>query len=217
MVDIFDEVEEDLRAERAEKLFKKYAWLIILVAAAIVGAAAGWQLWNRWQSGQDAAAASRFVAAQTAIEQATPAAPATAQIDTLDQLAATAPEGYKTLSRLRVAGLKADAGDLTGAIALWNEVAADPSADRLLRDLASLTAAARQIDRGDPAQLQARLEPLAVFGNPWSALAREQLAILDLRLGKPDDAKTKLKALSTDFEAPAGLRARAAALLAGLG
>jgi hypothetical protein len=142
---------------------------------------------------------------------------AAAPLETLDQLAASGPAGYRTLARLRAAGLKADAGDMSGAIALWNEVAADGSADSLLRDLASLTAATRQIDRGDPAQLQARLEPLAVFGNPWSALAREQLAILDLRLDKVDEAKTKLKALSTDFLAPSGLRARAAAVLAGLG
>ena len=41
MVDIFDEVEEDLRAERAEKLLKKYAWLIILIAVAIYARALG--------------------------------------------------------------------------------------------------------------------------------------------------------------------------------
>jgi hypothetical protein len=217
VVDIFDEVEEDLRAERARKLFRQYGWLIILAAVAIVGAVAGWQLWNRWQSGQDAAAASRFVAAQTAIDQAAPGTRATAQIQTLDQLAATGPQGYKTLARLRAAALKADSGDLPGAIDLWNQVAADGKADPLLRDLAILTAAMRQIDRGDPAQLQSRLEPLALPGNPLSALAREQLAILDLRLGKTEDAKTRLKALSIDFQAPSGLRARASALLAGLG
>ncbi len=215
VVDIFDEVEEDLRAERAQKLFKKYAWLIIAAAVAIVGAVAGWQLWNRWQAQQDATAASRFIAAQTALEQ--PAPNAAPPIATLDQLATSGPEGYKTLARLQAAAVKANAGDLQGATALWNEVAADPNADKLLRDLASLTAAMREIDRGDPTQLQARLEPLAVFGNPWAALAKEQLAILDLRQGKIEDAKTKLKALATDFDAPAGLRARAAALLAGLG
>jgi hypothetical protein len=217
VVDIFDEVEEDLRAERAEKLLKKYGWLIVVAAILIVSGTAGWQIWTRMQAQQDATVASRFIAAETAIEQAKPGKPAASQIDALDQLAARGPAGYKTLARLRAAELKADAGDLAGAVALWNEVAADSSADSLLRDLASLTATMRQLDRGDPAQLQARLEPLAVFGNPWSALAREQLALLDLRQGKTDDAKNKLKALSTDFEAPAGVRARAAALLAGLG
>jgi hypothetical protein len=217
VVDIFDEVEEDLRAERAQKLLTKYGWLIIVAAVVVVGGVAGWQIWNRWQVQQDSAVASRFVAAQTAIEQAAPGTQPTAQIETLEQLAATAPQGYRTLARLTVAGLKADAGDLPGAIALWDQIAADADADKLLRDLASLTAAMRQLDNGDPAQLQARLEPIAMFGNPYSAMAREQLAILDLRLGKLDEAKAKLKALSTDFEAPQGVRARAAALLAGLG
>ena len=201
MVDIFDEVEEDLRAERAEKLLKKYAWLLIVIAVAIVGGAAGWQLWNRYQNQQDAAAAARYVAVQTALEQ--PNANKAGQIAALDQIVATAPEGYKTLARLLEAGVKADTGDIPGAIALWNSVGADSSADSLLH--------------GDPAQLEARLKPLAESGNPWSPLAQEQLAVLDLRQGRTDEARSKLQALSFGIDSPAGLRARASALLTGLG
>lgn len=215
MVDIFDEVEDDLRAERAARLTKKYGWVIIAAAVLIVAAAAGWQLWTRWQTRQDADIAARYVAAMNAVQQA-PAANSSDQIGALDQLAATAPEGYRTLARLRVGGLKADAGDLPGAVAQWDTVAADAAADPLLRDLASLLATQRQLDQADPAQLQARLQPLAQPGNPWSALAREQLAVLDLRLGKTVEAKTALQALSIDIGAPSGVRARAAALLAGL-
>jgi hypothetical protein len=215
VVDIFDEVEEDLRAERAEKLLKKYAWLLIVIAVAIVGGAAGWQLWNRYQNQQDAAAAARYVAVQTALEQ--PNANKAGQIAALDQIVATAPEGYKTLARLLEAGVKADTGDIPGAIALWNSVGADSSADSLLRDLASLLATQRELDHGDPAQLEARLKPLAESGNPWSPLAQEQLAVLDLRQGRTDEARSKLQALSFGIDSPAGLRARASALLTGLG
>lgn len=215
MVDIFDEVEEDLRAERTERLLKKYAWLLIVLVAAVIGAAVGWQLWNRYQTSQDAAAAARYVAVQNALER--PGGAKADQIATLDQLAASAPEGYKTLARLRAAGLKADAGDAAGAVALWNEVAADAGADQLFRDLASLLATERQLDRGDPAQIEARLKVLAQPDNPWSTLAQEQLAMLDLRQGKLDEARRKLQVLSFDIESPAGLRARASALLAGLG
>ncbi len=121
MVDIFDEVEEDLRAERAEKLLKKYAWLIVAIAVAVVAAAAGWQFWTRYQARQDAAAAARYIAAQNATEQPGTAKPE--QIAALDQLAATGPTGYRTLARLRAASLKADAGDLQGANRMWNAVA----------------------------------------------------------------------------------------------
>ena len=81
----------------------------------------------------------------------------------------SAPEGYRTLARLREAALKADAGDLPGALALWDQVAADASADPLLRDLASLLWAEHQIDSGDPALLEARLKALAA---PENRLAR---------------------------------------------
>jgi hypothetical protein len=219
VVDIFDEVEEDLRAERAERLMKRYGWLMILAAVLIVGAAAGYEAWTRWQARQDAAVAARYVSAMNAVEAAPAADPAarTALIGPLAQIAETAPEGYLTLARLRAAGLMADAGDLQSAVAMWNSVSADAKADPLLRDLASLLVTQHQLDSGDPAQLAARLEPLAVPGNAWAALAKEQLAILDLRLGKTDEAKAKLHALSIDIGAPAGARARAGALLAGLG
>lgn len=215
MVDIFDEVEEDLRAERAEKLLKKYAWVIVVLAVGVVAAVAGWQFYTRWQNQQDAAAALRFLSTQSDI--GAPDTPKADQLATLDQLAATAPQGYKTLARLRAAGMKADAGDLPGALALWNAVATDSAADELLRGYANLMATARYLDQGDPNQLQARLQPLAEPGNPWSALAREQLAILALRQGKVGDARKSLQALSIDIGAPSGLRARASALLAGLG
>jgi hypothetical protein len=215
VVDIFDEVEEDLRAERAERLLKKYAWLLAVAAVAVVGGVAGRQLWQRHQNQQDVAAATRYVAVQTALES--PKADKAEQISALGQIAATAPEGYKTLARLREAGLRADTGDLPGAVALWDAVAADASADPLLRDLATLQATQRELDQGDPAQLEARLKPLADPRNAWSPLVREQLAVLDLRQGRVDEARKKLQILSFDIDAPAGLRARASALLAGLG
>jgi hypothetical protein len=215
VVDIFDEIEEDLRAERAEKLFKKYGWLLIAAIVAIVAAAAGWQLWTRHKNQQDAAVAARYIAVQNALDQPNAAKPA--QLDVLDKLAADAPEGYRTLARMRAAGLKADSGDVAGAVTLWNAVAADSNADPLLRDLASLRATERELDHGDAAQLEARLKPLAEPNNPWSGLAQEQLAVLDLRQGKVEDARKILQTLSTSLEAPPGLRARANALLVGLG
>ena len=122
-------------------------------------------------------------------------------------MAATAPDGYRTLARLRAAALKADTGDLAGAAALYDQVAADSSADPLLRDLASLLWAQHQLDTGDPAPLEARLKALAVPDNPWHALASENLALLDLRQGHTDAAKATLRGLASDVTLAAG-RAR---------
>jgi hypothetical protein len=106
---------------------------------------------------------------------------------------------------------------LQGASALWDQVAADGSADPLLRDLASLTWCFYFADKADPALLEGRLKPLAAPGGTWRSLAQEQLALLDLRQGHNDAAVTQLKKLTEDTTAPSGVRSRASALLARVG
>ncbi len=220
MVDIFDEVDEELRAERAQQLLKRYGGLIVAAAVAIVGAAAGWQGWRWYEARQDQAAAVEYLDAMN-LADATAAgssdANRTAAIAAFAQLVAKAPEGYATLSRLREAALRSESGDLPGATALWDQVASDSSADPLLRDLASLLWAQHSMDTADPALLEARLKALAAPNNPWRALAEEQLALVDLRLGKTDQAKTTLRRLAQDTTAPNGVRGRASALLGRMG
>jgi hypothetical protein len=216
VVDIFDEVDEELRAERAQKALMRYAGVIVAVAIAIVGGAAGWQGWRWWQARQDSAAATAYVSAMSAADSAN-AAGRPATIAVLDSVAAQAPEGYRTLARLRAAALKATSGDLPGASTLWDQVAADSSADPLLRELASLLWAQHQVDNGDPALVSARLQALAVPGGAWRALAQEQLALLDLRQGKTDAATAAFRKLSEDVTAPAGVRGRASSLISKLG
>jgi hypothetical protein len=217
VVDIFDEVDEELRAERAQQFLKRYAGLIIAAALLVIAAAAGWQAWHWWQAKQDLAAGQRYLAAMALMQ--TPAGTANSKDATgeFDKLAQSAPEGYRTLARLQAAALRAQRGDLQGALGLWTAVASDTSADPLLRDLASLLWCQHQIDAGDPGLLETRLKALAEPGNAWRPLAQEQLALLDLRRGRTEAAKTELSKLAQDTTAPNGVRQRAAALLARLG
>lgn len=220
MVDIFDEVEEDLRAERAQALLKRYGGLLVALALLTVGIAAGWQGWRWWQAKRDMAAGTAFLAAISAAQAVGPSTdPASRKvaITAFEQVAASAPDGYRNLARLRAAGLVADSGNLSAAAALYDQVAADSSADKLVRDLASLLWAQRQLDTADPARLEGRLKVLAEADNPWHALASEDLALLDLRQGHTDAAKITLRRLAGDLTLPQDLRQRASLLLTRLG
>jgi hypothetical protein len=217
VVDIFDEIDEELRADRAKEILKRYGGLIIAAALLVVAAVAGWQAWRWYQAKQDMLAAQNFIAAMTLADSADAGSHKAAVAD-FNAIAGSAPaDGYRTLARLRAAALDAQSGALPAALVLWTDVATDQDADPLLRDLATLLWAQHQIDTGDPSLLAARLKPLAAPDNAWRPLAEEQLALLDLRQGKTAAAKTRLTRLAQDAAAPVGVRGRAADLLARLG
>jgi hypothetical protein len=217
--DIFDEVEEEVRAEQWQRFLARYAWAIVAGVILVIAAVAGWRVWEWRQSRLDAMAASQYLTAisqaQTPGEAGKPAREAATGL--LIGMAQNAPAGYRTLARLRAAGLLADEGKLAEALNLYNAVATDSSADPLLRELATLLWAERQIDSGDPQVLAARLKPLADGDSPWRPLAQCELALLDLREHQTDAARATLQRLSADAAAPAGVRDSAALLLQQLG
>jgi len=218
VADIFDEVNEDLRAEKAQRLARRYggpAVLLVLVIAAGIG---GWQTWRWSQARQAGDVAGAYLAA--AREAGPPDAPAPAAGPAqagFDRQAATAPAGYRSLARLRDAALRAGAGDLPGALQQWDALANDTSADPLLRDLANLLWAQHQVDAGDPAAVGARLQPLTAQSSPWRPLALESQALLALRTGHADQAHDILRGLAADASAPNGVHDRVNGLLARLG
>ncbi len=63
MADIFDEIGEDLRAERAQKLFARYSWVLVVLAVLAVAGAGGWQWWRGRQQHQAELAAGLFLKA----------------------------------------------------------------------------------------------------------------------------------------------------------
>ncbi len=221
MVDIFDEVQQDLQAERTGRLLRRYGWLLGLAALAVVAAAGGWQAWHWRQTKLASTDASAYLlASRTAQPPGTVQATAEAKQAALAmfrELAAHGTPGYRALAALRAAAMLADTGDLTGASALWDQVASDGAGDPLLRGLADLLWAQHHIDTGAPDAVAARLQKLLQPDSPWHPLAQEAQAMLDLRQGHTAPARAALDQLAKDTAAPDGVRGRAANLLARLG
>ncbi|MCC7428703.1 MAG: tetratricopeptide repeat protein [Alphaproteobacteria bacterium] len=212
MPDLIDEVDEELRRERAEKLWQRYGIYAVGAATAIVLAVAGWQGWQWYDAREREAQARAFlVAAEQAVGEKPQA------INAFAALAQNGRAGYRLLARFQEARLKAELGDLAGAIAVWDAVAADASQDRLYRDFASLSSVIHQIDGGDPAMLEARLAPLAAAESPWRYSAIELQALLAERRGNRAQAATLFRQLAEDAAAPPQIRARARDLVMALG
>ncbi len=212
--DIFDEVEEDLRAERARQMARRWGGLALGAALVVVAATGGWQAWRWNQARQADAAAETYLNLHRTTERE--GADLAAAAGGFAALGREAPAGYATLARLRAAALRAETGDVPGAIALWDALAADGGADPLYRDLATLLSVTHSVDTGDPAALAARIGPLTAPGNAWRASAREVQALIAIRRGAEEEARRMLEALVSDPTAPSGVRERAQRVAAGL-
>ncbi len=214
--DIFDEVDEDLRAERARRLLRRYGGTLVLAAVAVVAGVGGYQAWQWYDARQTAGVAQSFIAA-TQLADSRSEAEQRRATPLFDAIAKRGGVSYRTLARLREAGLRGQAGDAAGASALWDQVSRDGAAERMLRDFASLQWATANVDAADPAAVAARLEPLTAPDNPWHAMALETQALLALRQGQHGTARNTLRRLAGDPQAPQGVRQQAANLMAQFG
>ncbi len=213
MADIFQEVDEDLRKERYEKLWKKYGVYAIGLLLGIVGATVGFEYWKYYTSSTRLENGERYASAVALIKPGEEARAA----DALAQAAKETSGGYPTLARLREAALRLDAGDTAKAIEIYDSMAADGDVDQLFRDLARLLSVMHQLDGGEASALIARLEPLTEAGEPWHHTAQELTAILAYKGGDNARAKEIYTGLSDDATTPQALRARATEMLAVIG
>ena len=207
MADIFDEVNDDLRAERAGRLARRYGVVVALLVVLATGGVIGYEAWRGQQTKQAEGVAAEYLAAVSA----GPAGQAA-----LDRIAETGPPGYRSLALLQAASVREKAADVPGALADWDRLANDQTADPLLRDLGTLLWAQHQVDTGPADAVIARLQPLTAPTNPWRALALETQSWILTRTGKTEQARAILGALVVDAAAPDGVRGRSQALLARL-
>ncbi|WP_420348721.1 tetratricopeptide repeat protein [Pelagibius sp.] len=212
MADIFKEVEEDLRRDKAADWWKRYSLYIYIVAALVVLGTAGYQGWRAYDEKLRGEQSDAYAAALELIESGNEAEGRQA----LRALSDPGGNGYELLAALTEARLAAEAGDTAAAQEIWTQLSENGSAPQALSGLGALNAVMRDLDDGDPAELRGRLRPLAAVGAPYRFTALELLAAVALKEGDDQEARQILTEITDDPEAPASSRTRAAQLLAAL-
>jgi hypothetical protein len=201
--DIFREVEEDVRRERLQKIWKAYGDYIIAAAVLVFAGIAGFQLWQRHQDNERAKAANALAAAQ---QMTNPVQAAEAY----NNLAKNAPGGYALVARLSAANALAASGRTKDGVEIYRQIANDNSG--MIGMVARLRAAWALSESGTRKELADLVAPLDQDGSAWRPLAREVLAYADYRAMDMTAAQAKYQALARDPNTPETLRRRAEAM-----
>jgi hypothetical protein len=207
--ELFDEVDEEVRREQLKKLWDRYSIYIIAAAILIVAAVAGWRGYQYLEAKKAAEAGAAFDGAAELSEQNKHAEAEAA----FTKLAATAPYGYRVLSRLRAAAEVA-ARDPQAAAKLYDEIAADRGVGGSEQELARIRAAGLLLDSASYNTMLQRLESAAAPGATYRHSARELLALSAWRANDAGATRRWCDVIANDGETPASLRSRAEALQA---
>jgi hypothetical protein len=204
VVDVFEEVDEQLRADRAEVLFRRYLpWIAggLGVGLAIALAVWGFDSYSQKKTEQASVVYSQGIEILGKGDTA-------GALKQFGDAAKTSSGAYRALSLNQVAGIDLDQGKTDLATKAFAD-AANASHEPILADAARLKSAYAILDTASYADVEKLLKPLIDPKRPYSPLAREALAWAKLRAGKIADARTDFVVLSLLPTAPDNLHERA--------
>jgi len=210
VVDLFEEVEEDLRADKLKSAaMRALPWVLGLTVGVVVigGGYVGWSLWNDSRTAKASEAYDAILRGESAQD-------AEAAFKAFGEIAAKAPGAYRSLSYMNQASIRMDQKNEKEAIELLEKaVKAAPrgEAGQILADSARLKTAFALLDDAPYAESEARLKPLTEEGRPFRAMAMEALALAKLSAGKTQEARADFVVLSASVDAPPPLTERAKA------
>jgi len=211
VADIFQEVDEEVRRENMQRLWRRYGGYATAVGIVILLAAGGFIGWQKYSEHREAQRAQAFSDAIGMIADPDPAKAKAAFLDL-----AQGGDGIAALARFRTAAVQIEAKDEAGAVATYDGIAGDSSLPAPFREAAALLAAMHLVDTADQAEIKRRLESRTAAPNPWRFTALELLAISAQRAGDVEQARKIYTQLADDLETPSGLRGRAAEMLTAL-
>ena len=204
MVDVFDQVEEELRSDRYKRLAR--TWLPVVGGVLLVALIAALAWWG-WQKMETSKADKASIAYQRGLESLESNNLVGADAAFV-QAANEGNAAYKAMALQHRAGIAVQQNRVPAAVELLDE-AAGATRDPLLRDAAALKAGLLLMDTASLEDIQARLEPLIEEGRPFRAFAREALAMAQLQHGKTAEARQSLVVLKNSLDTPREISQRA--------
>ena len=208
MVDLFEEVEEQLRSDRYKTLaLKVLPWIGAALASALVAALAIWG-WQTYTARGIAKASDQYAQALEAFSQGRN----DEAFRIWGEVAKSPSKGYRSLALMQQGGIRLADGKTDEAVKLF-DAAAEAAPTPLIQDAARLKSAFALLDTAPYPAMEERLKPLLEDGRPYRVQAREALGFAKLMKGDVAGARGEFVVLSLLADAPEGARQRANAAI----
>lgn len=202
---IIREIDEAVRKDDASQFVQKYGLAIGGVVAVLLLGLGGYLFWDGQNESRLEGQSEAVVEALDAFE----AQDFAGAEEKVAPLLNSDEAGVRTTGRFLQAGAALQQDDAAKAGQIYSEIVADAQAPSALRDLALIREVSATFDESEPADVIAKLKPLAEPGNAFFGSAAELTAIAHLEAGNNSEAGALFAQISKDEELPETLRSRA--------
>ena len=207
MSDIFNEIDEELRQDKAARLWKAYGKYLIALAIFIILAIASYRFIEHTQEKNKEQASELYELAS----EAGRSGDKNAAIELFSDDRFDETIGYAIISKLKKAALAKSNDDLEGMAIVLKEIITNEEIPRYLRDLARLKLFASDNDNNI-----SQLDALIAGDGAWKFLALELKGGIELEGGNLKKARSIFEELTNGANTPNNLRRRTSEILKAL-
>ena len=208
---LFREVDEEVRRDEIENIWKKYgSWILALCLGIIlaVGALKGWQYWQKQQA---EAGGEAFFSAVKLAESGK-----TQEAEKAFAALSDSHAGFGIFGKFKLAAEMAKQGKKAEAVAGYDAIAGAKDVQPALKNLARIKAAYLLADSATVKELQDRVATFDDAKSPWRSSAREIIAFAAFRAGDYVLADRKLNQILADFQSTTEAKRRARIFLSAI-
>lgn len=198
------EIDEAVRQDDAAEFFQKYGAALGGAFAVLLIGMLGFWWWDSTNEAKLEAQSEAIVSALDSVD----ALDFPGAAEKVDGLIDEGSPGARAVARFLQAASALEQGESERAVELYAAIAADPETPAPMRDFAVIREVATNFDNREPADIIARLEPIAVPENAFFGSAGELVAIAHLEAGNRDEAGAMFAQIAQDESLPETLRSR---------
>ena len=209
MADLFQEIDDELRQDKASRMWRVYGKYVVAAAIVIIISVGGYKFWQQKQLDDGEKASIAYEAALTR----SASGDYKGAIDQLNEEEIGTAPGYAALSQMQKANLAMKINDFEAALITFKDIAENDNYPQSIKEWASFRYAAVSVEKQIGSNAPADLDSLIATDSPWRFLAKEIKAIKEIETGNKSVAKAIFSELADDENAPERLRVRAAEFL----
>lgn len=203
------EIDEELKNEKLKKIWDKYGLFIIIFVVLAVSAAVSFETFKAWNEKRNQEFSDTYAYALNLQNQGRYAE----AMEVLDKLQKSKKAVYSDIAEIQMANIMMEQNKVEEAIAILENVVKDEDFNPQMKQIATIKLASYKLDYAPSEEIQSMLAPLVRENGVWTNIAKEMLAMLAVRDGDLDRAKTLYQEISVAANTPETLKARAQDML----